>query len=77
MLIFLKHEDYGLAVRAKRESSPKEAAIMKVIVSAQSEPIEIDVTRTAIVVVDMQNAFCSGGGMLDLLGRLDVGAIHR
>jgi ureidoacrylate peracid hydrolase len=32
------------------------------------EPLEIDVARTAVVVVDMQNAFASPGGMLDLAG---------
>jgi len=32
------------------------------------EPLEIDLARTAVVVVDMQNAFASRGGMLDLAG---------
>ena len=32
------------------------------------EPLEIDLPRTAVVVVDVQNAFASPGGMLDLAG---------
>jgi len=32
------------------------------------EPLEIDRSRAAIVVVDMQNAFASAGGLLDLAG---------
>jgi ureidoacrylate peracid hydrolase len=32
------------------------------------DPLEIDLARTAVVVVDMQNAFASPGGLLDLAG---------
>ena len=32
------------------------------------EPLEIDLARTAVVVVDMQNAFASLGGLLDIAG---------
>ncbi|MBI2150092.1 MAG: isochorismatase family protein [Acidobacteria bacterium] len=35
---------------------------------AKPAPIDIDFGRTAIVVVDMQNAFASKGGMFDLAG---------
>lgn len=38
------------------------------LLQAEPEPLEIDVQRTAIVVIDMQNAFVSKGGMLDLRG---------
>jgi Amidases related to nicotinamidase len=38
---------------------------------AEPEPISLDLDRTALVVVDMQNAFASTGGMLDLAG-IDV-----
>lgn len=38
---------------------------------ARPEPIEIEPAKTALVVVDMQNAFASKGGMLDLFG-LDI-----
>jgi ureidoacrylate peracid hydrolase len=40
----------------------------KVVVAARPEPIEIDYARTALVINDMQNAFCSKGGYLDLVG---------
>jgi len=36
--------------------------------SARPEPIEIDLHRTAVIVVDMQNAFVSKDGMFDTFG---------
>ncbi len=38
---------------------------------AEPAPISLDLDRTALLVVDMQNAFASPGGMLDLAG-IDV-----
>ena len=38
---------------------------------AEPEPIDLDIDRTALLVIDMQNAFASPGGMLELAG-LDV-----
>jgi ureidoacrylate peracid hydrolase len=35
---------------------------------AEPESIELDLDRTALLVVDMQNAFASAGGMLELAG---------
>ena len=35
---------------------------------ARPEPVEVDLSRSAIVVVDMQNAFASKKGMLDIAG---------
>lgn len=40
-------------------------------VPAEPEPLSLDLDRTALLVVDMQNAFASPGGMLDLAG-IDV-----
>ena len=40
-------------------------------IPAEPESISLDLDRTAVVVVDMQNAFASPGGMLDLAG-IDV-----
>jgi ureidoacrylate peracid hydrolase len=37
------------------------------------DPIEIDLHRTAVIVVDMQNAFVSKGGMFDVSG-MDISA---
>jgi ureidoacrylate peracid hydrolase len=36
--------------------------------SAKPEPIDVDFKKSAVVVVDMQNAFASKGGMLDVAG---------
>lgn len=36
--------------------------------NARPEPLTIDLARTALVIVDMQNAFASRGGMFDLAG---------
>lgn len=35
---------------------------------AKPEPVEVDLIKSAVVVVDMQNAFASKGGMLDIAG---------
>jgi ureidoacrylate peracid hydrolase len=45
--------------------------VRNVELSAEPAPITIDLDRTALIVVDMQNAFASPGGMLDLAG-IDV-----
>lgn len=44
---------------------------MKVVIPADPEPVSLDLDRTTLLVVDMQNAFASPGGMLDLAG-IDV-----
>ena len=41
---------------------------MKLDIPAKPEPITLDIARTALIVVDMQNAFAKKGGMLDVLG---------
>jgi ureidoacrylate peracid hydrolase len=38
------------------------------ILPARPEPVEVDLSKSAIVVVDMQNAFASKNGMLDIAG---------
>jgi ureidoacrylate peracid hydrolase len=45
---------------------------VKIALPARPEAIEIDREQTAVLLVDMQNAFASPGGMLDLAG-VDVG----
>ena len=42
--------------------------------NARPEPLEVDFARSAIVVVDMQNAFASKGGTLDIAGADLAGA---
>ena len=39
-----------------------------VTLRAKPEPLAIDLKRTAVIVVDMQNSFVSKGGMFDLAG---------
>lgn len=39
-----------------------------ITINARPESIEIDLFRTAVIVVDMQNAFVSKGGMFDTFG---------
>ena len=41
---------------------------MQVIIPAKPEPITLDIKRTALIVVDMQNAFAKKGGMFDVMG---------
>lgn len=43
--------------------------LSKVVIQAEPGPIEIDLNRTAVLVVDMQNTFVSKGGMFDLSGK--------
>jgi ureidoacrylate peracid hydrolase len=43
------------------------------ILPTRPEPMEVDFSRSAIVVVDMQNAFASKGGTLDIAG-IDLSA---
>lgn len=45
------------------------------ILSATPEAIRIEPDRTAVVINDMQNAFCSPGGYLDLIG-FDVSRVR-
>ena len=39
-----------------------------VALAARPEPVDIDLTKTALICVDMQNAFAAKGGMFDLAG---------
>jgi ureidoacrylate peracid hydrolase len=47
-----------------------------VTVQAEPEPLEIDLSRTAVIVVDMQNTFVRRGGIFDLAG-FDVATIEK
>lgn len=51
------------------------AASRRADMPAQPENIAIDLNRTAVVIVDMQNDFCGFGGWFDTLG-VDVTPIH-
>ena len=43
-------------------------AMESVVLEAVPEPLQIDLQRTAVVVIDMQNAFVSKGGLLNMVG---------
>jgi ureidoacrylate peracid hydrolase len=49
---------------------------VSIVIQAEPEPVEIDVPGTAVIVVDMQNAFVSPGGYFDLSGH-DISATGR
>jgi ureidoacrylate peracid hydrolase len=38
------------------------------VIAARPEPLEVDISETALIVIDMQNAYLSKGGYLDLVG---------
>jgi len=44
------------------------------IIEAKPEPISIDISKTVVIVVDMQNDFASKGGMFDLAG-IDISMV--
>jgi ureidoacrylate peracid hydrolase len=46
------------------------------IIEAAPEPITIDTARTAVIVVDLQNDFCSKGGLFDRAG-INISAIQK
>jgi ureidoacrylate peracid hydrolase len=50
---------------------------MEVTLPTKPEPIKLDMNRTALIVVDMQNAFCKKGGLFDYLGQLDETKVTR
>jgi ureidoacrylate peracid hydrolase len=50
---------------------------VEIVIPANPEAIKIDSRRTALVIVDMQNTFCSKGGMFDIRGDLDEAKIKR
>lgn len=49
---------------------------MTIVVQAWPEPLTIEVERTALIIVDMQNDFGAKGGVFDRIG-IDISAIQR
>lgn len=45
-------------------------------IEAKPKPITIDKAQTAVIVVDMQNDFCSQGGLFDRAG-INISAVHK
>jgi len=54
--------------------SRRESRVIRV--EAEPEAIEIDLIKTAVIVVDMQNTFMSKGGYFDLIG-IDTSATEK
>jgi ureidoacrylate peracid hydrolase len=48
----------------------------EILIQTEPEPIQIDLLKTAVIVVDMQNAFVSKGGYFDLAG-YDLSAVRK
>jgi ureidoacrylate peracid hydrolase len=46
------------------------------VIEAKPEPIIIDTAQTAVLVVDMQNDFCSKGGLFDRAG-INISAVQK
>jgi ureidoacrylate peracid hydrolase len=57
-------------------SRDEPSRIRKITVAAEPQNITIDLHRTAIIVVDMQNDFCAAGGYLDRCG-VDCGPARK
>ena len=47
-----------------------------ILLEAEPEPVQIDLLKSAVIVVDMQNAFMGKGGYFDLIG-LDTSAAWK
>ena len=47
------------------------------IFQAKPEALDVDLNKSAVVVVDMQNAFASKNGMLDIAGADHFGRSRR
>jgi hypothetical protein len=64
----------------RRPHGGKEDSVMEtgrtVSVEAMPAPLNIDLAKTAVLVIDMQNDFGSKGGMFDRAG-IDVSVIQR
>jgi ureidoacrylate peracid hydrolase len=50
---------------------------MEINIKAKPEDIKLDINRTALIVVDMQNSFCKKGGMMDFFGKLNESMMKR
>jgi len=58
-------------------SAPTQSKHSRVFrIDAKPEPIAIDIAKTAVIVVDMQNDFGAKGGMFDLAG-IDISGIQK
>jgi ureidoacrylate peracid hydrolase len=62
---------------AEQTSAPTQNKDSRVVrIDAKPEPTAIDIAKTAVIVVDMQNDFGAKGGMFDLAG-IDISGIRK
>jgi len=57
-----------LGTEERTDLAPSRPASRRVNLAAEPVALELDLGRTAMIVVDMQNAFCAPGGLTDLNG---------
>ena len=70
----VKGSGFNQARTASHSFYPTKTRIVRI--DAKPEPIAIDISKTAVIVVDMQNDFGSKGGMFDLAG-IDISIIQK
>ena len=68
------HSKIGLSESTEKHNSDGHKRI--ITLTAKPNPIELDLNKTVVLVVDMQNDFCSKGGLLDLQG-VDLSIAQR
>jgi ureidoacrylate peracid hydrolase len=66
----------GVAALGIRQAGAQTRAGRRVTIEAKPQPITIDTSTTAVIVVDMQNDFGSKGGMFDRAG-IDISGIQK
>ena len=65
------------SVSAQQASAPTHNLKSRIVkFDAKPEPTAIDIAKTAVIVVDMQNDFGAKGGLLDLAG-IDISGIRK
>jgi len=60
----MAESDYRQELSLPAQTQPLEPVILQ----SEPKPLQIDRQRLALIVIDMQNAFVSKGGMFDLMG---------
>jgi ureidoacrylate peracid hydrolase len=66
----------GVAALASREAAAQSRAGRTVTIEAKPQPLTLDTSKTAVIVVDMQNDFGSKGGMFERAG-IDISGIQK
>src|SRR5215469_7835530 len=66
----------GIAVSETLATQPPVPVERLVRLGAKPAQLDMDLTKTAVIVVDMQNDFCSKGGVLDHEG-VDLAIVRR